>query len=263
MRARPNNQRPRETDMLLTNRRHRLLHLAVAGMEVGWIAPWALLVDSLLATPAGCHAPGGKRGAGDGRGAGQHPVHAARRLLSLALALMVFYMLAADMLNQRQIDSPLRELIMLALVVGTSLVVVRTLIYPTVSATDWEWLANVTGVALQLHRRTTTRSDRAGHQRLSLVPSRLQHRPRPDLLRRGAELPPRPADLRRRRGAACPASTASRLRHRLLFFALFLIFGLTAVAIARIDEKAYLVDSSRGIHTVLCTRGPDRVRCSA
>ena len=30
------------------------------------------------------------------------------------------------------------------------------------------------------------------------------------------------------------------------FFALFLVFGLTAVAIARIDEKAYLVESSRG-----------------
>ena len=115
----------------------------------------------------------------------------------LLLLLMVFYMLAADMLNQRQIDSPLRELIMLALVVGTSLVVVRTLIYPDVNA-NLGMAGQRDRFALQFHGRAASRSDRVGHQCLSLVPRRLQHRPRPDFFRRRTQLPPRPVDLCRR-----------------------------------------------------------------
>ena len=131
--------------MLLTNRRHRLLHLAVAGMEVGWIAPWALLLirfwQRRLAVTLLEESGALETVAALDNIRSMPPV----AFFLLLFLLMIVYMLAADMLNQRQIDSPLRELIMLALVVGTSLVVVRTLIYPTVSATDWEWLANVTG----------------------------------------------------------------------------------------------------------------------
>ena len=231
--------------MLLTNRRHRLLHLAVAGMEVGWIAPWALLLirfwQRRLAVTLLEESGALETVAALDNIRSMPPV----AFFLLLFLLMIVYMLAADMLNQRQIDSPLRELIMLGLVVGTSLVVVRTLIYPTVSANDWEWLANVTGSLFNFT---------AGRRPDLIVVAinvflwfRVAFNTDRDLTFFGVGLSFRLGLLICVVGGAflsgidSPSTWAS-----FVFFALFLVFGLTAVAIARIDEKAYLVESSRG-----------------
>ena len=187
--------------MLLTNRRHRLLHLAVAGMEVGWIAPWALLLirfwQRRLAVTLLEESGALETVAALDNIRSMPPV----AFFLLLFVLMIVYMLAADMLNQRQIDSPLRELIMLALGRGHILGGGAHADLPDGERNRLGMAGQCDRLALQLHGRAATGSDRVGHQRFPLVPRRLQHRPRPDLFRRRAQLPPRSVDLCRRRGA--------------------------------------------------------------
>ncbi len=231
--------------MLLTNRRHRLLHLAVAGMEVGWIAPWALLIirfwQRRLAVTLIEASDALETVAALDNIQSMPPI----AFYILLFALMLFYMVAADMLNQRQIDSPQRELIILALVVGTSLILVRTLIYPTASLTDRQWLANVTGSLFNF--TAGRRPDLIVLAINAFLWFRVAVNTDRDLTFFGVGLSFRLGLIICVVGSAVLAGIETQAPSApFVFFALFLTFGLTAVAIARIDEKAYTVDGSRG-----------------
>jgi hypothetical protein len=231
--------------MLLTNRRHRLLHLAVAGMEVGWIAPWALLVIRFWQRRLAI-ALVEESGAPDTLAA-LDTIQSMPPFVFFALLfmLMVFYMLAADMLNQRRIDSPQRELIMLALVIGTSLLLVRALIYPRASLAEWQWLANVTGSLFNF--TAGRRPDLVVLAINAFLWFRVAFTTDRDLTFFGVGLSFRLGLITSMVGGAVLAGTDTQTPSApFVFFALFLAFGLTAVAIARIDEKAYTVDGSRG-----------------
>ncbi|MCB0132994.1 MAG: hypothetical protein KDD78_19165 [Caldilineaceae bacterium] len=128
--------------MLLTNRRHRVLFVALAGMEMAWFAPFAALLlaywsrrvdrawlTTLEAAPTA-----------DALSALQ--AAPALGLFWVLFGGMLFYMLAADLLNQRQIGSPTRDLIMLAIVLTTSLLAIRGLLYGTAAPTDLRFLPN-------------------------------------------------------------------------------------------------------------------------
>ncbi len=231
--------------MLLTNRRHRLLHLAVAGMEVGWIAPWALLIIrfwqrrlavSLLEDSGALETVKALENI-----QAMPPI----AFYILLFALMVLYMLAADLLNQRQVDSPQRELIMVALVVGTSLLLVRTLIYPDVGVTDWAWLTNVTGSLFNF--TAGRRPDLIVLAINAFLWFRVSFNTDRDLTFFGVGLSFRLGLIICIVGGALLSGIDSQTPSApFVFFALFLTFGLAAVAIARIDEKAYSVDGSRG-----------------
>ncbi len=127
--------------MLLTNRRHRFLFMALAGMEVAWFLPFIrlLAVTRLAQSTAPDTAA----------------LDAASGLLLLPplapflvfWATLLLYMLAADLLNRRAIDSPLRELILVAAVALTSLLAIRLLLYPHMALANMAWLAN-TGAAV-------------------------------------------------------------------------------------------------------------------
>lgn len=231
--------------MLLTNRRHRLLYMAIAGMEIGWIAPWALLlIDfwrqrlalSLLAETDSAAT-----------------VDALANLLTmppaafylLLLGLMLLYMLAADLLNQRQIGFPLRELIMLVLVVGTSLLAVRLLIYPGMGALHWGWLGNVFRALFDF---TAGRRPEVVILLINIfLWFRVAVNTDRDLTFFRVALSFRVALLIAITGNALLIGLGVQpLLTALLYFSLFLMAGLTAMAIARTDEKAYAVEGSRG-----------------
>ena len=95
--------------ILGANRRHKLLFIALAGMDVAWSLPW---VDFLVARWFGIPTLDSDIGA-----VLQSPL-----LIFLYFwAALLGYMLAADWLNRRQVSSPMRELWIIALVVLTTL----------------------------------------------------------------------------------------------------------------------------------------------
>ena len=133
--------------MLLTNRRHRVLYLALAAMEIGWLVPAALLaidywvgrVDIPLLQELGLTRTATALGS----------ILTVPPLITFLffLLIMVFYMLVSDLLNQRQVATPQREVLLILVIVGTSLLTVRLLIYGHLPPTDLSWLGQI-GAAL-------------------------------------------------------------------------------------------------------------------
>ncbi|MEZ4660079.1 MAG: hypothetical protein R2911_21185 [Caldilineaceae bacterium] len=125
--------------MLLTNRRHRFIFIFLAGMEVAWFLPFVLTLAArwrpdMLRMNAGA-------------------TQALDNLLSAPPAAMVLlfwlallgYMLVADLLNQRLILSPQRELVLLALTLLTMLGSIRLTLYPTAALFDLSWVSSAFG----------------------------------------------------------------------------------------------------------------------
>ncbi len=105
--------------MLLANRRHRLLFLAIAGMDVAWVLPFVLTWVAYSA-----------------RYRGMPPASSYASLLLnplvlflLCWAAMILYLFLADLLNRQELDTPARELAILGLLLSTSLIAIR-LLYP-------------------------------------------------------------------------------------------------------------------------------------
>jgi len=122
--------------MLLTNRRHRILFAALAAMEVAWFLPFALTL--LIQWQKGSIPLGSRYFYGT--------EHAPYLLFSVGWGLLLLYLAGADLLNRRQIDFPQRELLMIGVMIGAFLVAVRVLVFPTLALTDWRWLGATIGL---------------------------------------------------------------------------------------------------------------------
>ena len=124
--------------MLLTNRRHQLLFTSLAAMEMAWFLPLTLLLvnswrrfmlDDALMVDATAQL---------------------ERLLTLPplvaflffWSILIFYMLVTDAVNVRQIESPQRDVILFAFVLGTTLLSIRLLLYPQDGLFDFRFLRN-------------------------------------------------------------------------------------------------------------------------
>lgn len=127
--------------MLLTNRRHRLLFAALAGLEISWYLPFLALLLAYWA-PRTAH-PGFDRLAW----------FTTQPLLALGLCwlAMLGYMLVLDLLNRRQIEAPLRQLAVLVAFALTSGLAVMLLVYPAAAWLTQRWLL---GIVLALYNFT-------------------------------------------------------------------------------------------------------------
>lgn len=221
--------------MLLTNRRHRLLFMALAGMEVSWFLPLALTLFAWL-HPERTPLPALLTGFGD---------YSPLALFGVYWGVLLFYFLCADLLNRWQIDSPLHEAAMLGAVAITALLLVRLLVYPTLAPWDLWWLLAVVRavydfvpegaaiifllvVNLFLWIRVAAATDRE----LTFFSVGVSFRLGMLLALFGNTL----LILVGRRSV----ETA------LTYFWLFFAFGLLAVAVARIDEKSIGAAQSTG-----------------
>ena len=129
----------RKSPMLLTNRRHRFIFIFLAGMEVAWFLPFVLTLAAAW-RPAMMHMNAATTQALDNL-LGAPPA----ALVLLFWLTLLGYMLAADLLNQRLILSPQRELVLLALTLLTMLGSIRLTLYPTTSLWDLSWVGSAFG----------------------------------------------------------------------------------------------------------------------
>lgn len=231
--------------MLLTNRRHRVLFLALAAMESAGFAPFVVLIvrywwqrlDLALLRERGLDALADTLA---------HVQTVPPIALFLGLfGTMVVYMLVADLLNRSQVETPVRELIIVALVVGTSLLSVRLLLYTQASVFDFRWLRETLGAVFNF---TSGRRPEVIILLLNgLIWWRVAAGTDRDLsffavgvnFRLGLLLSVIGNALLVSSGRTTPGDAFT-------FFALFMMAGLTAVSVARIDEKALLTEHSRG-----------------
>jgi hypothetical protein len=106
--------------MLLSNRRDGLIYFCLAGMEIAWFTP--LLLFALYW--CGWDWP---------------PLAAFGGLFGVLLT----WMLALELLNRLEVDSPVYELSVLALVLLTSLLIVRLWLYWGTPVGDFLWLGDI------------------------------------------------------------------------------------------------------------------------
>jgi len=220
--------------MLLTNRRHRLLYICLAGMDLAVALPYLAILVALWTR----------------RDAGAHPVLALLIRQPLAAficlwAVMLAYMLAADLINRWGWPSPWRETAVLLLLVTTWLAAVLFLLYPSLSAADPRWLATAGSAVFNftaglrgelilllgnfvLWWRISSYTDRE----LSFFSVGLTFRLGLLLAILGNALL---AHFARQ-----PQTVA------VTYFILFFAFGLASVALARIDQKAVGANNSQG-----------------
>jgi len=125
--------------MLLTNRRHRLIFVFLAGMEVAWFLPYALTLAARWQPDMAVNA------AAATAQLNRLFVLAPILLVGVFWAIMLLYLLVADWLNRRLIDSPGRELIVLGAVLLTTLLGIRLFFYPAVPLLDGSWLRGTLG----------------------------------------------------------------------------------------------------------------------
>src|SRR5512133_1271780 len=103
------------TAMLLANRRLALIYFCLAAMEVAWLTPYLLLFYWGV------------------------PGLSAWGLYAALLAALLAWMFALDFLSRRQVTSPRFELAVLGLIVLSSVLLVRTLLYPGLLLGDMHW----------------------------------------------------------------------------------------------------------------------------
>ncbi len=218
--------------MLRANRRHRLLYLALAAMEVAGSLPF---VHFLLRPPPA-------------QGA-----QTALLLFACFYATFLFFMLAADLLNRRAVDSPAREIVLLLVVTGTAPAMAWLLAYspiaPLGTTVRGFWLVDlgqglvnftaglrpgplVLGYTLFLWWRVAAMTSR--DMGFFAVGLSFRFGLLLALLGNGL-LSLRTLDT----DANVPSAPA-------VYLFLFVGAGLTATALARIDDKAFLADRSSG-----------------
>jgi len=221
--------------MLLANRRHRLLFLAIAGMDVAWVLPFVLTWIAYTS-----------RHLGTSLAFPYTPLLLDPLILFLVCwATMILYLFIADLLNRLELDTPARELAILGLLLSTSLIAIRLLLYPTAPLSDLYWLAETTSALLNF---TTTSSpplivlaiNAYLWIRVAIATDRGVSFFSVGVTFRLGMLLALLGGLLLTTFGGQPAAIA------ILAFALFFAFGLLAVALARIDEKAVGAANSTG-----------------
>jgi hypothetical protein len=128
--------------MILTNRRHRLLFLSLAGMDVAVALPYLAALTALWGR------------SGDVAAASGVALLTGQPWLAFAIcwAIMAVYMLVADLLNRSALGSPLRELLVLLLLIGGWLVSARLLLHTNAPFTDLQWTRASAGAVFNFNQ---------------------------------------------------------------------------------------------------------------
>jgi hypothetical protein len=197
--------------MLLSGHRRGLIYFCLAGMEIAWITPFVALLFHQ-------------------QGLGWSPMLAFGRLL----AVLLIWVLALELMNRREVESPRYELAVVALVVLSTLVLVRIWIYWGTPLGDFGWLPDTFHALFNFHRGL--------RPELVLILTNLL------LWQRATNATSRQLDffsvgVSFRLGILLFLLGGGLLNHVTDYevtslFWLYLALGLTAVALARIQEKA-------------------------
>jgi hypothetical protein len=196
--------------MLLTNRRHRLIHFCLAGMEIAWIAPIILLL----------YPPFLNRGVLPAYG--------------FLLAGLLGWMIAIDLINRFVLRSPQYELIILCLIIFSTSMIIRLVAYAGRPFFDLSWILDsllglvrfeqgfpVELMLILLNLFLWLRATNATSRDLDFWSIGLNFRLGMLLLIAG--------------GAFLYARGVTNAPY---FLWLYFTFGLTTIALARIDEKS-------------------------
>jgi len=197
--------------MLLSSRREGLIRFCLAGMEIAWITPFVALLFHQ-------------------QGLGWSPM----LVLGALLAVLSMWILALEFLSRLELDSPAFELTVVGLVVLSTVVLVRLWLYGGAPLNDFSWLPSTFDALFNFHRGL--------RPELVLVLANLL------LWQRATSATSRSLDffsvgVSFRMGILVLILGAGLLSYvsgydvRALFW-LYLLLGLTAVAVARIREKA-------------------------
>lgn len=229
--------------MILTNRRIRLLYLALAAQDVAVLLPWLATFLTFWQ----------QRGDLTAAPAVNLLIHAPIVAFLGVWALCIGYMLCADLLDRTKLAGAgalwARNLLLLALLTGTSLLLVRAAAYPDRPWSDLSWLRETIIALINL------RGGVRGEMLLVLANYLLWLRIvqsagalwARSLTFFGVSRSFRLGMLFALLGNALLAHwmrqpTATTVTYLLLFF----VVGLTAVALARIDQKALGANNSSG-----------------
>jgi hypothetical protein len=203
--------------MLLSDRRRGLIYFCLAGLEIAWITPFAALLFYL-------------------QGQGSSPMIVFGRLF----AVLLLWLLALELLNRFQLNSPGYELTVLGLIVLSSLLLVRFWVHGGTPAGDFGWLRSTFDALFNLHQGL---------------------RPELVLVLTGLLLWQRATSASSRSLSFFSVGVSFRLGILLLILGAWLLnrvtgqdvtvllwpylsLGLTAVALARIEEKAAIAPSA-------------------
>jgi hypothetical protein len=197
--------------MLLSDRRRGLIYFCLAGIEIAWITPF---VGLLLYVQEW----------------GLSPLAVFGRLF----AILLLWMLALEFLNRLKVDSPGYELMVLGLIVLGSLLLVRFWLHASTPLSDFGWLHSILNALFNFHQGLRP-------ELVVILTSLL-------LWQRAASATSRSLDffdvgVSFRLGILLLILGAGLLSHVTsqdvtILLWLYLGFGLTAVALARLDEKA-------------------------
>lgn len=213
--------------MILSNRRHRILYISLAAMDVACLLPYVLTWIYRA------------------RRWDEFPLRAlSAQVLANPLALFVFcwllmigYMVAADLINRRQLDSPQREIVIIGLVIATSFAGIRLFLYPPTGVTDTGWMAETWATIVDFSEGITPPLlfiliNAFLWLRVAMVADR-------ELSFFGVGVSFRLGMLLSILGGALLSTVGGQDPGvSLIYLLLFFGFGLVAIALARIDEKA-------------------------
>lgn len=224
--------------MLLSNRRHRLIFICLAGMEMAWLTPLLLLflqarrvwrADLALPPPS--------------------PL----ALFAVLWVSLLLLMLMLDILQRRDLESPQFELSVLGLLLLTTLLAIRFGLYSRALLTDMAWLRNTADAIFNFQRGLRPelfffvvmlflwqRAASASNRDLGFFSIGVAFRLGILLLTVGGGL----------LAGVAPTSASSVEPQALVavqFVWLYFFLGLTAVALTRIDQQAVRGYDSAGV----------------
>lgn len=221
--------------MLLTNRRYQFITIALAGMEIATYLPMALLAWLLVVRS---QADGGTMGSA-AAALGISPLLA----VGSCLLLWLLYLFLTDLINASRIETPRRELVLFGTMLLTTLLIVRFALYTDASLLDFGWIRTTIGAVFNF-------TD-GWRMEVLVVLLNIFLWVRV-ILSLGRSLTFMSVGLRFRLSlllaviANAILYSVSGLEQPLQYFSLLLAFGLLAVALARIDEKATVGHHSSG-----------------
>ena len=220
--------------MILGNRRLRLLYLAMAGMDMAVLLPWLTTLAILWAR------------SGDARARQleamltQNPLY----LFVILWATMQLYMLIADLLNEREISGGMYAVTIIGILAITSLLAVRFLLYPDSSAGDFRWLRETILAIVNLVEGVR------GEILLIVLNYFLWMRVARYIDRSltffGIGVSFRLGMLLVVVGSTLLSYWGNETSSAIVYMCIFFAFGLCAVALARIDQKAVGAANSSG-----------------
>lgn len=218
--------------ILGANRRHKLLFIAIAGMDVAWSLPW---IDFFVAHWFGVPALSGPFGA-----LLQSPL----TLLLFFWGVLICYMMATDLLNRRHIQSPLREIWVIGVVLATTLLAEIILVYGPSALQGTNWIASLLDALFNFHRGLQPALVLFGYNlflwwRVSFATGQ-------GLSFHTVGFNFRIGMLIGLFGCAVLALFGGENASAIFYILAFFAFGLTASALSRLDDKAWLAEGSTG-----------------